>query len=679
MTLPELPPQSSGAQSNEAATRWLPHVLSFARRVMGLRTPNQVMRQWVTFLTRTFDAVQAALVFEHEEGHGLHVIARSGRAHHLIRELERHSPVENGYIPTKAGILWLTLFDNEAPPLWGAVLVPTEQWSPFFGSILEIIATLTTMAYRNTLHAETTHRYQALMKALHATTLMIVSKHSLDSIFAQVLSGLALLVPYDSAAVMLLDEDETTFRVAAAVGFEDEQIKHIRINARDDALFQEIVHHKAPIVLPDAQQDMRFQAFGRTTYVRSWMGVPIRVGERIVGMLTLDNTRPNIYTEEHAHIALMLADQAGIAITNVRLLERLQGMIHASQNAARRWRLLNTLGQRLAHLTDDVQPLMEEVAHATAQLLEADRVLIYWLDMEARQILGFASGGPSQHLSPQVSFEELMQGLTGWAIRHRKTAVSPKGKRDPRESDAVAHHRQQTQGSSILVAPMMFEGRVVGTVTAIRDLHKDDFDESDREVLATIATQMAVALQNHQLYIALQRQAKTDPLTGVYNRRYLFEVGEREVARSQRLNLPLSVILFDLDHFKRINDTYGHLVGDRVLVHVARGVQRLLRSSDILARYGGEEFAILLPGLPLDRALTIAARIHTWMRSTPCKTDKHQVHVTGSFGVATLLPSMQTFSALLEVADDLLYRAKEHGRDRIETLALEDDTHAASE
>jgi len=190
---------------------------------MALRTPNQVMRQWVTCLTRTFDAVQAALVFEYEEGHGLHVIARSGRVHHLIDELERHSPIESGYISTKAGILWLTQFDN-------------------------IIATLTTMAYRTTLHAETTNRYQALMKALHATTLMIVSKHSLDSIFAQVLSGLALLVPYDSAAVMLLDEDEATFRVAAAVGFEDEHLQHLRINALDDALFQEIVHHKIPIM-----------------------------------------------------------------------------------------------------------------------------------------------------------------------------------------------------------------------------------------------------------------------------------------------------------------------------------------------------------------------------------------------------------------------------------------------
>nr|WP_290665550.1 sensor domain-containing diguanylate cyclase [Ardenticatena sp.] len=680
MTFPELPPQSSSAQSNEeAATKWLPHILTFARRVMTLRTPNQVMRQWATFLPHTFDAVQAALVFEYEDEGGPHVIAQSGRVRHLIREIERHSPVENGYVLTNDGILWWTLFDKEEPPLWGAVLVSTKQWSFLFGSMLEIIATLATMAYRNTLHIETTNRYQALMKALHATTLMVVSKHNLDSVFAQVLSGLALLVPYDSAAVMLLDEDGTTFRIVAAVGFESEEVTQVRIDARDDALFQEIVCRKAPLVLPDAQRDPRFQAYGKTTYVRSWIGVPIRVGERIVGMLTIDNTRPNIYTEEHAHIALMLADQAGIAITNVRLLERLQKMIHASQNAARRWRLLNTLGQRLAHLTNDVHPLMEEVAHATAQLIEADRVLVYWLDIEERRVLGFASGGPSHHLAPQVPFEELEAGLTGWAIRHRKTAVSPKGKRDPRESDTVAQHRLQTKSGSTLVAPMIFEGRIVGTMTAIRDWHQPDFDESDREVLETIATQMAVALQNHELYVALQRQAKTDPLTGIYNRRYLFEVGEREVIRSHRLHLPLSVILFDLDHFKRINDTYGHLVGDRVLVHVAHGVQQLLRSSDILARYGGEEFAILLPGLPLDRAVMVANRIHQWMHTTPCQTDKEAVPISGSFGVVTLLPHMQTFSALLEVADDLLYRAKELGRNRVEIMPMEDESYAANE
>lgn len=679
MTLPELPPQASGASAEESALVWLQPMQAFARRVMTLRTPKQLMHHWATSLPRAFDAIEAAVVFEHEEAHGHQVVAQGGRVRRLLSSLNTLSALEAGHIQTPEGVLWLTLFDDEAPPLWGGVLIKPDQWSPLFECYLELFAALTILAYRALLHADTTNRYRHLMHTLHATTLMIVSKHQLDGIFSQVLSGLALLVPYDSASILLLEEDQTTFRVAAAVGFENERVKDIRIDAQNDALFQEIVRRKAPIVLADAQQDARFRAYGGTTHIRSWIGVPIRAGEQIVGMLTIDNVRPNMYTEEHARIALMLADQAGIAITNVRLLGRLHQMVEASKYAARRWRLLNALGQRMAHLTDDVQPLLEEIAHSTAHVLDADRVLIYWLDIEARQILSFASGGPSQHLSPQVSFEELMQGLTGWAIRHRKTAVSPKGKRDPRESDAVAHHRQQTQGGSILVAPMVFEGRVVGTVTAIRDLHKDDFDESDREVLKTIATQMAVALQNHQLYVALQRQAKTDPLTGVYNRRYLFEVGEREVARSQRLNLPLSVILFDLDHFKRINDTYGHLVGDRVLVHVARGVQRLLRSSDILARYGGEEFAILLPGLPLDRALTVAARIHAWMRSTPCKTDKHQVRVTGSFGVATLLPSMQTFSALLEVADDLLYRAKEHGRDRIETLALEDDTHAASE
>lgn len=164
----------------------------------------------------------------------------------------------------------------------------------------------------------------------------------------------------------------------------------------------------------------------------------------------------------------------------------------------------------------------------------------------------------------------------------------------------------------------------------------------------------------------LQRLAITDGLTGAYNRRHLIEHLEKEVARSNRHRRPLALLLFDVDHFKRINDTHGHLAGDRVLEELAARLRaRFLRKEDLFARFGGEEFVVVLSESDDEQARRAAERLRILVADEPFVVEGTTIPVTISIGLASVGPRAPTSRALLAVADENLYRAKREGRDRV--------------
>lgn len=214
--------------------------------------------------------------------------------------------------------------------------------------------------------------------------------------------------------------------------------------------------------------------------------------------------------------------------------------------------------------------------------------------------------------------------------------------------------------------------------------------EDDRRLLEVFTSKMAIGFANIRLYEDLQAAnerleqrvaartreleeanrrleelAYTDPLTGTLNRRSFMEGATREVERARRYQRPLSVVMFDLDHFKSLNDTYGHLAGDDVLRTVVSRSRQVLRDSDILGRYGGEEFAILLPETPRDLAGQVAERLRQAIAAQPMIADGIAVAVTVSLGVSELDPAEDAIGNTLRRADDAMYDAKESGRNRV--------------
>lgn len=171
-------------------------------------------------------------------------------------------------------------------------------------------------------------------------------------------------------------------------------------------------------------------------------------------------------------------------------------------------------------------------------------------------------------------------------------------------------------------------------------------------------------LRTRRLSIELRQMVEIDSLTGLFNRHYFFQRAEQEFLRYQRYRHALSAMMIDLDHFKRVNDTYGHLVGDQVLQSAGRRIRSLTRASDLAGRYGGEEFALLLPHTDLEGASTLAKRLHATFQQ-PMETSKGPISVTASIGIALATPELTSVAQFLEECDQALYLAKENGRNCI--------------
>ena len=232
--------------------------------------------------------------------------------------------------------------------------------------------------------------------------------------------------------------------------------------------------------------------------------------------------------------------------------------------------------------------------------------------------------------------------------------------------DAYSHPSR-----TIVGAPICWGDEFLGVLSVAAYLpHR--FSQADSGVLGMFATQAAIAIRNARLYGKIEQLAVQDELTDLLNRRGFFQLGEREFEGSLRFNRPLAALMFDIDHFKKVNDTHGHAAGDRVLRMLADCFRRNTRGIDVAGRYGGEEFALLMPETLLPGAVQIADRLRQSIAelSIPIRQDavdppSVEIRVTVSIGVTVMSPEVPTLEALLERTDQALYRAKHAGRNRV--------------
>ncbi len=213
--------------------------------------------------------------------------------------------------------------------------------------------------------------------------------------------------------------------------------------------------------------------------------------------------------------------------------------------------------------------------------------------------------------------------------------------------------------------PLQMEGRTMGMLNLLTAQERVA-TENERRLLRTIGDQYSATIERARLFEDVQTLATTDPLTDLFNRRHFFALGEQVIRHARRYDRPLSAILYDIDRFKRVNDTYGHSVGDQVLRTVADRCQAVLRQPDLQARYGGEEFVILLPETGPREAQQVAERLRQHVAEPAIETDGGPVSVAISLGVAGLDEwGSLTLDELLKCADDALYESKRNGRDRV--------------
>jgi diguanylate cyclase (GGDEF)-like protein len=331
-----------------------------------------------------------------------------------------------------------------------------------------------------------------------------------------------------------------------------------------------------------------------------------------------------------------------------RRLERFQSEWQATQNSLRQ-----LLSQR-----DQLGLLVQLLHHFVLATTRQDILLtllkelppFLWLDrMEIVAFDGTVIYGAWDASSGEISIEEVSnQGesrLPPWAQERTIRSIS--------------------QTFDELLVPVVTDESVIALMKLTRSREKP-FSTDELRFLEAVANQTALALERVKLIAFLENLSITDALTGIANRRHFEWRLSEEVERARRYKYPLSALLLDLDHFKQVNDNYGHQIGDTVLQQVAQRLKNSLRRTDFLARYGGEEFVVLAPQTPAERAIILGERLRQVIAESPITVaDDLQIRITLSVGIAVFPDHAQNESELIGAADAALYKAKQMGRNRV--------------
>jgi len=262
------------------------------------------------------------------------------------------------------------------------------------------------------------------------------------------------------------------------------------------------------------------------------------------------------------------------------------------------------------------------------------------------------------------------QGVAGWVAANGKSLIIPDVRSDARfAAELDKQHSFTTR--SIACVPVKSHDKVFGVIQLINSLDGGIFDDEDEQILTAIADFAGIAISNAKALETIKQLVITDDLTGLYNSRYFFEQIEYEIERAKRYQSSLSLVFLDLDHFKSVNDTYGHLTGSRLLAEVGAVVSANIRKTDKAARYGGDEFVIILPHTDRSGAYSFAEKLHKELNEKAFFSNNgDRLKVSGSFGVASFPDDALHPNELISKADEAMYLVKETGRNGVRAAEM---------
>lgn len=324
------------------------------------------------------------------------------------------------------------------------------------------------------------------------------------------------------------------------------------------------------------------------------------------------------------------------------------------ENLVKDLTVLYEIGQNI-NQTVELQQLYDLVCGVLQKHLRLENFsLMIWDDhrqiLEVKAAFGFPPDFPAERLSFSGG-----EGVAGQALQTDRPIYVPNIEVEPRfvRKELVNH-------GCLFAAPLHFKGETFGVANFGRD-RPDGFSKHDIKILTLVANQIALGLANARLYTQTRELSVTDELTGVFNRRHFNQVLQLEWKRAARFKRELSVLMADVDYFKKYNDTFGHLKGDEVLRKMGRLLAKNLREVDTVARFGGEEFVVLLPDTDKRGALAVAEKLRHLVQE--------QIQgITVSIGITTYPEDVKEMDDLIDHADIALYDAKDHGRNRVYTF-----------
>jgi len=487
---------------------------------------------------------------------------------------------------------------------------------------------------------------------LHMAGAIVAANLDPNIAISSILDQLEEVVPFRSASIQILYKDYLEIKDGRGWPAEINPVGK-RFPVPGDNPNSQVILTGEPYFLNNAPDNFQIFGNGPHSYIHSWLGVPLKVRDRVIGMLTLDHTEPDFYDNKQLiGLVTAFADQVAISLENARLYA----------NERRRADELEALRATTADITKELglKNLLQSILQRATDLLHANGGELGLLNPanDTIQILVSHNMGTTENIGSIISMNE---GLMGYVAQTKQIEMLEDYKNWEGQMDSY----QESPIHAAIAAPLMIGNRFLGVIGIMNSDRTRKFTENEKDLMSMFAQQAAIAVENAQLFEERQRQARLDMTTNIFNRRGLSELGCREIDRSIRFNRPLGVIFLDIDHFKVVNDTYGHPVGDLVLKELAQRLKSNLRSIDILSRYGGEEFVILLPETNAEGALDVAERIRRTVEEKPFSPNNLSLWITISQGVTIMNKDNRSLKELVRQADDATYQSKEAGRNLV--------------
>jgi diguanylate cyclase (GGDEF)-like protein len=378
---------------------------------------------------------------------------------------------------------------------------------------------------------------------------------------------------------------------------------------------------------------------------KSFCGAPILLGGKPAGMMAALNTeREYAFEQRDLDVMLTAAGQVSVAVENARLFAE-------EQRRSRQLSFLNSISQT-AISSEDAEQMLKDIVAEIQKNFSFDHIGIGILDYVTKDVEIKAEAGTSAHaIGKRIP---LGAGIIGRVARSGERVLVHDAMSDPLAGVLP-------DARSILCTSISYGEKHLGVLNVESRLARA-FSSEDVLIFSTLADLLATALHNAFIFQKLQQQSITDGLTGIKTRRFFMESLTSEWKRASRSRRPFSVVLVDLDKFKEVNDTAGHLEGDLVLARVGRLLEQKCRQSNVVARYGGDEFVILMPETGIDQARALAERLRVWLAMDPMVREHN---ITGSFGVGSFPVHGFSSEDILRVADAGMYVAKHAGGNQV--------------
>jgi len=482
----------------------------------------------------------------------------------------------------------------------------------------------------------------AELSALNELIKALTSTLDLSEILRIILHRIKLMTQAEALSLLLYDGDRNELVFAATETLRENALVGMRLPP-NQGIATWVARSGQPARVERAEGDPRFYpAIDRAAHFSSHtiMAVPIRGGERVVGVIEVVNRvdRTPFNDEDQRRLEGIAFDLAGRASA-----------------------------ETLASDPDATRTALARVS--TAVPSEACSILMW--DEAGRELIFTASRTLEAGVIDGIRLRA-DQGIAGWVAQHRLPARVADVSRDPRHYRGI-EGRAQLKARSMLCVPVMSKETLLGVIQVINKADGSPFTEDEERLVQTLADHAAIAIENASLYRQAQVAAITDDLTGLSNTRHFNRLLAEGVERARAAAEPLSLLVLDLDNFKTVVDTHGHLVGSRTIATIGRMIGHTVRPGDVAARFGGDEFVILLPATDTETATGIAKSLRQAIEaiSTLEGNGVDISTVTASIGLATFPNHAGTAEELFRAADAAMYEVKRTAKNSIRVASPE--------